>query len=393
MVVGARKLFTSTLGLALVGSLLGAPTAAGALTGEARAELSTYDYSDVAVAPDRAPAGSPVQVHGYVGHGWRSPAAGEAVTIYFDPAGSAPREAVATVTSDDKGWFAATFQPRTSGTYDILRPGEDEDPALGVRTATFTSREAVLPVRSVVVSGTRSGYTARARVTVQDVVTRVEPQTVHVDAGILTPGFPGNFFVVETGPYLINRRSEGRYGVGQVTSATQEPWRTHYSATRTYRLSAVHPAGLYDVVFEGPVAVYTDPWDADLDGNRQDVRIPITRDPIATIWVRRASTTTIAASSTSFTGARNIELHGSVRKVQLINNITAENRLAPNTAVRLYFDPAGQAGPVYLKTVHTNSRGAYRTTVMTSRSGTWIAKYVGTSLQAPSKGSVTITVR
>ncbi|WP_419704836.1 hypothetical protein [Promicromonospora sp. NFX87] len=298
------------------------------------------------------------------------------------------------MTSDDNGWFAATFQPRTSGTYDILRPGEDEDPALGVRTATFTSREAALPVRSVVTSNTRSGSTAKVRVTVQDVVTRVEPQTVHVDAGILTPGFPGNFRVVETGPYLINRRSEGRYGVGHVTSATQEPWRTHYSATRTYRLSAVHPAGLYDVVFVGPVAVYTDPWDADLDGNRQAVRVPITSDPIITIRVRRASTTTIAASSTSFTGARNIELHGSVRKVQLVGDYSeAANLLAPNTALRLYFDPAGPAGPVYNKTVHTNSRGAYRTSVMTSRSGTWIAKYVGTSLQAPSKGSVTVTVR
>ncbi|MFC4631860.1 hypothetical protein ACFO6V_26715 [Promicromonospora alba] len=393
MVVGARKLFTSALGLTLAGSLLGAPTAAGVPTDEARAELSTYGYSDVAVAPDRAPAGSPVQVHGYVGHGSRSPAAGEAVTIHFDPAGSAPRAAVATVTSDDNGWFAATFQPRTSGTYDILRPGEEEDTAQGVRTATFTSREAVLPVRSAVTSNMRNGYKATVRVTVQDVVTRVEPQTVHVDAGILTPGFPGNFSVVETGAYLVNRRSEGRYGVGQVTSATQEPWRTHYSATRTYRLSAVHPAGLYDVVFAGPVAVYTDPWDADLDGTRQDVRIPITRDPITTIWVRRASTTTIAASSTSFTGARNIELRGSVRKVQLISDSVAENRLAPNTALKLYFDPAGPAGPVYTKTVHTNSRGAYRTTVMTSRSGAWIAKYVGTSLQAPSKGSVTVTVR
>jgi hypothetical protein len=389
MVVGARKLFASALGLALVGTLLGASTAVGAPTGEARAELPTYNYSNVAVAPDLAPGGSPVQVQGFVGHGWKSPAAGQAVTIYFDPSGSPPREAVGTVTSDHNGWFAATFRPQTSGTYDILRP--DEDRVLGVRTATFTSREAVLPVRSVVVSGTRSGYTARARVTVQDVVTRVETQTVYLDAGILTPGFAGN--AIYSGPYMTNRRAEGRYGVGEVYSTRQEPWRTNYSGTRTYRLSALHPAGIYDVSFSGPIAVTKDPWDADGDGTLQDVRINMPRGPVTAIWVRRASTTTIAASSTSFTGARNIELHGSVRKVQLVSNTVAENRLAPNTALKLYFDPAGQAGPVYNKTVHTNSNGAYRTTVRTSRSGTWIAKYVGTSLQAPSKRSVTITVR
>lgn len=392
MVVGARKLFTSALGLTLVGSLLGGPPATGAPSDGDQAELSTYTYSsNVAVAPDRAPAGSPVQVHGYVGHGWSSPAAGEAVTVYFDPAGSAPREAVATVTSDDNGWFAATFRPRTSGTYDILRPGEDEDTVLGRRTATFTSRGAVLPVRSVVVSGARGGYTAKARVTVQDVVTRVEAQTVYLDAGILTPGFAGN--AIYSGPYMTNRRAEGRYGVGEVYSTRQEPWRTRYSGTRTYRLSALHPAGIYDVSFSGPIAVFKDPWDTDDDGTLQDVRINMPRGPVTTIRVRRASTTTMAASSTSFTGARNIELHGSVRKVQLVSNTVAENRLAPNTALRLYFDPAGQAGPVYNKTVHTNSNGAYRTTVRTSRSGTWIAKYVGTSLQAPSKGSVTVTVR
>lgn len=391
MVVGARKLFTSALGLALVGTLLGGPAATGVPAGGDQAALSAYTYLDFAVAPDRAPAGSPVQVHGYVGHGWRSPAVGEAITIYFDPAGSAPRAAVATVSSDDNGWFAATFRPDISGTYDIIRPGEDENTVMGERTATFTSREAALPVRSVVVSGTRSGYTAKARVTVQDVVTRVEPQTVHLDSGILTPGFPGN--AIDSGPYMTNRRAEGRYGVGEVYSTRQEPWRTSYSGTRTYRLSAVHPAGIYDVDFLGPIAVFKDPWDADRDGILQDVRINMPGDPVTTIRVRRASTTTIAASSTSFTGARNIELRGSVRKVQLVSNSVAENRLAPNTALKLYFDPAGSAGPVYTKTVRTNSNGAYRTTVRTSRSGSWIAKYVGTSLQAPSKRSVTITVR
>lgn len=392
MVVGARKLFTSALGLALVGSLLGMPAAAGAPVAGDRAAPSAYTYLDFAVAPDRAPAGSPVQVHGFVGRDWSWPAPGEAITIYFDPAGSAPREAVATVTSDDNGWFAATFRPKTSGTYDIVRPDEEESTVKGVRTATFTSRKALLPVRTVVVSDTRKGYTAKARVTVQDVVTRVEPQTVYLDAGLLTPGFAGNTRF--SGPFLTNRSADGRYGAGEIFSTGQQyPWRTNYSATRTYRLSAVHPAGLYDVRFLGPIAFLKDPWDADRDGLLQDVRVPMSEKPITTIRVRRASTTTITASSTSFTGTRTIELKGSVRKVQLVSDRKAANRWAPNTAVKLYFDPAGSAGPVYKKTVRTGSTGVYRTNVKTSRSGKWIAKYVGSSKQAPSERSVTITVR
>ncbi|MGW2092476.1 hypothetical protein [Promicromonospora sukumoe] len=392
MVVGARNLFSSALGLALVGSLLGGPAATGAPAAGDRAAPSAYTYLDFAVAPDRAPAGSPVQVHGFVGRDWSWPAPGEAITIYFDPAGSAPREAVATVTSDDNGWFAANFRPKTSGTYDIVGPGEDEGTVKGVRTATFTSRKALLPVRTVVVSDTRSGHTAKARVTVQDVVTRVEPQTVYLDAGLLTPGFAGN--TVFSGPFLTNRSADGRYGPGEISSTNQQHlWHTNYSATRTYRLSAVHPAGLYDVRFLGPMTVVTDQWDADRDGVLQGVDVPMSEKVITTIRVRRASTTTISASSTSFTGSRNIELKGSVRKVQLISDTRAANRWAPNTAVKLYFDPAGSAGPVYKKTVRTNSSGVYRTTAKTSKSGKWIAKYVGSSLQAPSERSVTITVR
>lgn len=397
MVIGARKLLGSALGLVLVGSLVGGPPATAA-AGSDLAEPASATYArtwyELDVAPNTAPAGSPIQVHGTIeiqpnSVGERpQPGRGLSVGIYFDPAGTAPRELVATVTTNDDAWFAKTFRPTTSGTYDVVVANAGAD-FVGTRVATFTKRSVHQPIRSAVVSGTKNGYTAKARVIVQDVVTRVEPHTVYLDAGILTPGFSGNLYA---GPSMTNRRAEGRFGVGDFSGGDQEIWRTTYSGVRTYRMSALHPAGLYDVYYEGPIAVFTDRWDADRDGVLQDVRVPIPWEPVTTVRVRRASSTTITASSTSFTGTKTIELRGSVRKVQLISDREAAVRLAPNTAVKLYFDPAGPRGPIYRKTVRTGSRGIYRTMVSTSTSGQWIAKYPGTGLQAPSQRAVTITV-
>ncbi len=351
-------------------------------------------WYDIAIAPNTAPAATPVQVHGYIGiqpdsiFDYQQPGRGLSVRIYFDPDGTAPRELAATVVTNDDAWFAKTFHPTTSGTYDVVIANQGE--ARGTNEAKFTKRSASQPVRSAVASGSKNGYTARARVIVQDVVTRIEPQTVYLDAGILTPGSSGNIYA---GPYMTNRRAEGRFGSGDFYGGDQEVWRTDYSAVRTYRMSAVHPAGLYSVYYEGPIGVFTDRWDADGDNLLETVRVPITREPITTVRVRRASSTTISASSTLFTGPKTITLRGAVRKVQLITNTKAGIRLSPNTPVKLYFDPAGSRGPVYKKTVRTGSDGVYTTRVGTSISGQWIAKYPGTDLQAPSQRAVVMTVR
>jgi hypothetical protein len=294
-----------------------------------------------------------------------------------------------TVVTNDDAWFAKTFTPTTSGTYDVVVANQGTD-VMGTRTAKFAKRPASQPVRSVVVSGSKNGHTARVRVTVQDVVTKIEPQTVYLDAGILTPGYSGNAYA---GPSMTNRRAEGRYGSGDVTTGNQDLWETSYSGARTYRMSALHPAGLYDVYYEGPIRFKTDHWDTDGDGTLQTVTVPIPWKSVTTVRVRRASSTTISASSTSFTGPKTITLRGAVRKVQLVSNTKAAIRLAPSTPVKLYFDPAGSTGPQYKKTVRTNSKGVYTTSYRTSVSGKWIAKYPGTDLQAPSQSAVTITVR
>jgi hypothetical protein len=137
------------------------------------------------------------------------------------------------------------------------------------------------------------------RVIAQDVVTRVEPQTVYVDAGILSPGSYGNSFSL---PYLVNRRAEGWYDAGSFHAGGSSKWLTRYSGRSTYLMSAVHPAGLYDVYYDGTIGVYDDYWDRDGDNVIRPTWIRMPYEPITTIRVRRASTTTITASSTSFTG-------------------------------------------------------------------------------------------
>ncbi|MEV0892918.1 hypothetical protein [Promicromonospora sp. NPDC050262] len=397
MVIGARKMLVSALGVALAGSLLTGLPAAAADTDSDGPSPMTYarTWYDVAIAPATAPAGTPVQVHGYIAIQpdtiWerRQPGRGLQVEIYFDPSGTAPRALVATVVTNDDAWFAKTFRPTTSGTYDVVVANQGTD-VMGTRTGKFARRSASQPVRSVLVSGSKDGHTARVRVTVQDVVTRIAPQAVYLDAGILTPGYSANALA---GPSMTNRRAEGRYGSGDVTTSDQDPWDTFYSGARTYWMSALQPAGLYDVYYEGPIRVETDHWDSDGDGSLQTVAVPIPWKSVTTVRVRRASSTTVSASATSFTGPKTITLRGAVRKVQLVSNTKAAIRLSPNTPVKLYFDPAGATGPQYKKTVRTNSKGIYTTTYRTSMSGRWIAKYPGTDLQAPSQGAVTITVK
>ncbi|GAA2245345.1 hypothetical protein GCM10010413_56320 [Promicromonospora sukumoe] len=393
MVVGARKLFTSALGLVLAGTLLGGPPASAASPDDAASgsvgPQMLYTYYDVALAPNAAPAGTAVQLHGYVGDASsRQPFVEATVDVYFNPKGTAPRRAVDRVVTDEDGWFQRTYRPSTSGTYDII--AQESGEPRGTKMATFTARSTNETVRSGGISATKNGFTAKMRVTTQDVVTGVEPQTVYLDAGILSPGGNTSF---DPRPYLVTRRAEGQYSAGEFLTPGWGRWSTRYSAVQTYRMSAVHPAGLYDVYYNYKIGHYDDYWDRDGSGTLRNLYVKMPHKPITTIRVRRASTTTISASSTSFTGSRNIELKGSVRKVQLISAAKAANRWAPNTAVKLYFDPAGSAGPVYKKTVRTNSSGVYRTTAKTSKSGKWIAKYVGSSLQAPSERSVTITVR
>jgi hypothetical protein len=164
----------------------------------------------------------------------------------------------------------------------------------------------------------------------------------------------------------------------------------------TFVFNPTLPAGVYDIGIRDAMKACSAPdWDANdaASGVSNCTHDVLVEDPtVTTIVVKRASTTTVTASATSLPAPQNITLRGEVRKVQLVSGGGAQERPAPNTAVELHFDPAGSAAPVYKKTVTTGSNGTYSTSVATSTSGKWIAKYVGTSLQAPSQASVNVTV-
>jgi hypothetical protein len=48
-------------------------------------------------------------------------------------------------------------------------------------------------------------------------------------------------------------------------------------------------------------------------------------------------------------------------------------------AIAVWFDPAGDAKPVKIKTLKTNTKGAYGYKHSQSRSGTWVVKFAGKS--------------
>ncbi|MFD6446686.1 hypothetical protein ACFWEJ_16395 [Promicromonospora sp. NPDC060204] len=166
MVIGARKMLVSVLGVALAGSLLTGLPAAAADTDSDGPSTTAYarTWYRVATAPATAPAGTPVQVHGYIGIQPSSiwdpvqPGRGVQVTIYFDPSGTAPRQLASTAVTNDNGWFAKTFRPTTSGTYDVVVANGGD--VVGTDHATFKKRSASQPVRSAVVSHSKDGHTA-----------------------------------------------------------------------------------------------------------------------------------------------------------------------------------------------------------------------------------------
>jgi hypothetical protein len=197
------------------------------------------------------------------------------------------------------------------------------------------------------------------------------------------------------GVHLEGRRGEGSYPNGRYYSPRHKVSGEGTAGYITMTMDELTPPGVYDVGANIVVGACTKSWWAAYPtvGNcgMKDVRI--TDDTVTTLTVKRASITTISASSTSFTGPRWVTLKGSVRKLQLVSEREAAYRFSPKAAVKLYWDPAGSAGAVYKKTVYTNSRGVWTAKFPTSASGRWVAEFPGTSLNAPSRRTVMITVR
>jgi hypothetical protein len=342
-----------------------------------------------------APAGSTISVSGAanirsLGTGAYLPATGQQVKLYFDPTGDAPEALRATLTTDSRGFFTSRQKPGASGKWRAEMPMTDTG-ARAVWTITSAERERTTRLRQGSVSATQNGFTAGDHLMTHDVVVGLAPVQRRVDVGSLgfTVGGKSGWVSAQS------RRGEGSFPDGYRVEREMVHAGVGTSAA-TFTFNPTLPAGIYDIGIRDAMKACSAPdWaanDAASGLSNCTHNVLVQDSTVTTIVVKRASTTTVAASDTSFTGPKTITLSGEVRKVQLVSGGGAADKPAPNTSVGLYFDPAGSAGPTLQKTVTTGSNGTYSTTALTSSSGKWIAKYAGTTLQAPSQASVAITV-
>ena len=345
-------------------------------------------------SPSSVPTGATITVSGVTNMRDFStsgyvPATGQKVKLYFDPSGSAPETLEATLTTDSRGFFTSQQRSTSSGEGGAEMPTTDAGER-AVARASSSVRARTTTLREGAVTRTKNGLTVGHRLITHDVVVGLDPVKRRVGVANLGYSLGASWGYVS----VESRRGEGHYRDGYVKYLWMQA-DDGSTITPTFTFRPTLPAGVYDVgVSEMMKACSAPDWIERYSptGNcRQDILVE--DSTVTTIVVKRASITTISASSTSFTGPKTITLRGAVRKVQLVSNTEAAIRLSPNTPVKLYFDPAGSAGPEYKKTVRTDSKGVYTTTARTSVSGQWVAKYPGTDLQAPSKRAVTITVR
>ncbi|MCP2265252.1 hypothetical protein APR03_002600 [Promicromonospora thailandica] len=344
-------------------------------------------------SPSSAPAGSTISVHGAanvrsLGTGEYEPATGQEVKLYFDPEGSAPETLRATLTTDSRGYFTSRQKPGASGKW-RAEMAQTDTGARTVWTITSAERTRSTTLRQGQVRVTQGGYTAGDHLMTHDVVVGLAPVSRRVDVGSLNFSMGGMSGFVSA----ESRRGEGSYPDGyrmQRELVHAGIGTSHVTLTFNPTL----PAGVYDIGIRDAMKACAAPdWDG-LDGGTSNCTHDVlVEDPtVTTLVVKRASSTTVTASRTSLPAPGSVTLSGGVRKVQLVSGGGAQERPAPNTKVEIYFDPAGSAAPVLKKTVTTGSNGNYSTSVSASATGAWIAKYPGTSLQAPSQASVNVTV-
>lgn len=350
--------------------------------------------TDFQATPQNLPSGEKTVVSGIAvrGHGG-SPLTGEYVRIWFEPAGTGSRVFRGSARVDDRGYFQKTVTAASDGRWraKILRSDRLLGSA-GVYTAQET-RSIGVNASSGEASARTHGYRGGVRIVAKDVVVGLKPVNVRFDAGVVGFGWARSLSNV----WLESRRGEGKYPNGVVRTAELDwngPRADHddQSTSTTARISALMPAGLYDVgIRDQHIAVCTAP---EPRSRHQCVRgnVVVNDRTVTTMRVKRASSIDIAASSRTLSEPKMITLRGSVRKVRLVGSNKVVNRLASNTRVDLYLDPSDSRGPIYKKTVRTRSDGTFATRGWTSTSGRWIAKYPGTGLQAPAQDTVGVTV-
>ncbi len=316
----------------------------------------------------------------------RTPATGTLVEIAFDPEGSAARRTVGTAKVTSTGYFRLDTPVTATGIWYASYAGTETQHPVTAKTAQ-TARPHTHAIHQGSAGRTVNGAAAGIRVTTTDVVTTLTPQVVRVDFGLTTQ----SSLLSTSGLHLKGRRGEGKYPNGRYFGGTHKTNADSSAGYISVTMDGMTPPGVYDAGGLLVISSCTRPESSSGDCGRRQVEI--NDGTITTLTVKRATKTSISASSTSFTGARTVTLKGSVQKLQPVSATKAGYRASANTPVKLYWDPSGATGPQFKKTVYTNTSGAWTAKYRTSLSGRWIAEYPGAALSASSKSAVTITVK
>ncbi|MFE7405117.1 hypothetical protein [Isoptericola sp. NPDC057559] len=341
----------------------------------------------VDVAPQVVPKGQKVYVHGDLAvagpermGSWARyvPAAGATVKLYLDPSGSAPRVYRGSATVDEDGHFGRELTADVSGTWSAEYAGTTSR-ALAREAAPMTVRTPASPVRSAIATTTVKGETLRARVIVpRSVTVGLTPKTLVADIAFLFPHQSGN------ATYLAVCHRTPSTCAGNDVFGDAQIWDDNTARELLY-IDASYPAGTYRVgLYSGGFRTYQE---------NESARVTFKESrTVTTFQVKHATRTGAKASRSRVAKGAGVVLSGRFSEARAKYGVAGYYG-AKGAKLRVYFDPAGPAGPDYRKSVTTGAGGVYRVTVRPTKAGTWIVKYPGSSTRASSKDSVRVTVR
>lgn len=289
------------------------------------------------------------------------PAKGATVALWFTPKGSTKAVRKKTVTLGSTGSFSASFTNQGPGSWE-MRYGGDQvySPSSAAVTMSNFSRGTHTATYTQKMKDTWLSATVQA----SDIVMTHRGVTATVDVRFR---HNGTDVVWDKGAFLEARNSQNETTFGDLTQVSGG----HYSGK--IRFGAFTSAGMHTVGAITDVKVYYGPGDDDYDWH-------FTPTETMTPFVVRRITMLDTRLSTSTPKKGSVyTVQVSLRKLWVSQSNRASYQPASRALVRLSFDPTGPAKAQYVKTVRTNSEGKVSMRTTAKRSGTWIARYAGTT--------------
>lgn len=299
-------------------------------------------------------------IEGGMASAWRG-YGGQAVSVWFDPAGTAGRVYKGTAKTTSTGAF----------TKKLAYPGK------GTWSATFSGNWSHAPSGTAVTGAVESP--PRPTVTVSSVQDGTKV-SMKVSTSNVTVGTGSKDLKVRL-TYALD--GEGRVGVGSETSVCATPRLGHYqwhcsdavvvSRTEQYAvlpISGGDPAGIYDIVVWGEVLV-------DRGDSTWTAYLPM--EETASFMVRKDTSISARLSSSTVAKGASVRVSGTLTKVVAKPEYDSARVPLTGAAVRIYFDPAGTGPEVYKGSATTGSTGAYSRSFTATTSGTWRVAFPSTT--------------